>query len=367
MKLNKWGTTAAALVFALGVAACSSSTDAASSSTPSSAAPSSSAAGSMTSGAMSSEAMTSADTGGAAGATKDVKDLTIGFAQRTADAPYYVAMQKEAEKIAQEKGFKLLFQSGNGDPVQQVDQVTTMISQGVDVMLVNAISPDTEKSQMAKAAGEVPLLFIDTPIDGVGFTTVQSDNEAIGVESGKLLAARVGTGTTINLAILNGGPTDITVGPARRSGFLAGLEAGGVKANVVAEADAGYAQDKAVAATENMLAAHPDIDVVFGYNDGMALGALQVLKSQGNTKVLVAGVDGQKEALQAIKDGGCNSQFVSTGLNSPSEAARKAIEIAIAVGTGEKAADSYPPVNNTDVAGIDCNNVDKYFDAGSVF
>ena len=216
-------------------------------------------------------------------------------------------------------------------------------------------------------AAKVPLLFIDTPIPGVGFTTVQSDNEAIGVESGKLMAARVGDGKTINLAILNGGPTDVTVGPARRAGFLKGLEAGGVKYKIVAEAVASYAQDKAVGASENMLAAHPDIDAFFGYNDAMSLGALQVLKNKKNTKVLVSGVDGQKEALAAIKDGGCTGQYVSTGLNSPSEAATKAIEIAIAVATGEKKKSDYPPVAKTTVAGIDCKNITKYYDPKSVF
>ncbi|MEO6473348.1 MAG: substrate-binding domain-containing protein, partial [Aeromicrobium sp.] len=302
-----------------------------------------------------------------AGDAASVEELTIGFAQRTADAPYYVAMQKEAERLADEKGFKLVFQSANGDPVQQLDQVQTMLSQGVDVLLVNAVSPDTEKSQMTQAAGEVPLLFIDTPIPDVGFTTVQSDNEAIGAEAGKLFAARVGEGKTINLAILNGGPTDVTVGPARRAGFLKGLESGGVKYEIVTEATADYAQDKAVSATEDMLAANPEIDAIFGYNDAMSLGALQVIKNQKNTKVLVAGVDGQKEALAAIDADGCDGQYVSTGLNSPSEAAAKAIEIAIAVGTGEKSTDDYPEIDLTTVAGIDCNNIADYYDPESVF
>jgi ribose transport system substrate-binding protein len=305
--------------------------------------------------------------GSTSSSAKKVSDVTIGFAQRTADGPYYVAMQKEAERQAKEQGFKLLFQSANGDPVQQIDQAQTMLSQNVDVVLVNAVSPDTEKGQMQSVADKKPLLFIDTPIPGVGFTTVQSDNKKIGEESGRLMAQRIGKGKTVKLAILNGGPTDVTVGPARREGFLAGLEGGGVTAEIVAEADAGYAQDQAVGRTEDMLAAHPDIDVIFGYNDGMSLGALTVLRNQNNTRVLVGGVDGQKEALAEIQKNGCDGQFVSTGLNSPSEAAAKAIEIALAVATGKKSPKDFPAVQNTEAAGIDCNNVDTYYDPASVF
>ncbi len=300
-------------------------------------------------------------------AHKDVKDVKIGFAQRTANAPYYVAMQKEAERLATEQGFQLLFQSANGDPVTQIDQVQTMLSQGVDALIVNAVSPGTEKQQMTAAAGQKPLLFIDTPVPDVGFTAVQSDNATIGQGSGKLMAQRLGGGKSVKLAILNGGPTDVDVGPARRNGFLDGLKQNGVTATIVGEADAEYTQDQAVARTEDLLAAHPDIDAIFGYNDAMTLGALSVLKNRGNTHVLVSGVDGQREALAAIKNGGCAGQYVSTGLNSPTLAARDAVTIALDVATGAKAQAGYPKSNYTQAAGIDCHDIDQYYDPASNF
>jgi len=298
---------------------------------------------------------------------KDVKQVKIGFAQQTLTAPYYVAMQKEAEKIAQQKGFKLVFQAANGDPVQQINQVQDMVSQGVDVIVVNAVSPGTERTQLSAIAKNKPLLFIDTSIPNVGFTTVQSDNAAIGEDSGELMAKRIGAGKTINLAILNGGPRDEIVGPDRRKGFLAGLKKGGVQYKIVGEANAGYAQGEAVTATENLLAAQSDIDVIFGYNDSMALGALQTLKTKKNTKVLLAGVDGQKQAFAAIKDGGCSGQYVSTGLNSPVIAANSAFDIAVKVATGESKSDAFPKVSFTKAVGIGCKNVSQYYKPDSVF
>ena len=298
---------------------------------------------------------------------KGVTSLTIGFAQRTSNAPYYVAMQKEAQRLATEQHFKLLFQSAGGDPVQQINQVQTMQSQGVDVLIVNAASAGTEKVQMTAAAKQKPLLFIDTPIPGVGFTTVQSDNLTIGHEAGSLLAQRLGRGKTVKIAILNGGPADVDVGPVRRKGFLTGLKDGGVTYQIVAEANANYTQDQAVAQTEDMLAAHRDIDVIFGYNDAMALGALTVLKNKSNRHVLVAGVDGQKQALAMIKNGGCGGQYVSTGLNSPTLAARDAIQTAIEVGTGQKKVSAFPKVTYTKAVGIDCHNVGKYYAPNSAF
>ncbi|WP_022885565.1 sugar ABC transporter substrate-binding protein [Glaciibacter superstes] len=296
-----------------------------------------------------------------------VEDITIGFLQRQLDAPFYSAMQAMAEDIAGDQGFKLLFQNAAGDPVTQLDQAQTMLSQGADVLVINAISPETQRAQIEQLADEVPVLFIDTGIPDVGVTSVSSDNYEVGKLSGGLTAERFEQGSTISVAVLNGGPNDEVVGPARQSGFLDGLEAAGVNYEVVAEASAVYAQDKAVPATESMLAAHPDVDLILGLNDSMALGALTVLNDQGNTTTLVAAsADGQKEALVAIAEG-CDARYVSTGLNSPALATERAFEIAIGLATGEKTADDFKPEEYTEAAGINCDNVADYYDPESVF
>ena len=310
----------------------------------------------------------SSSSSGGSSEGKKLSDVTIGFAQRQLDAPYYSAMVKQAQAIAKEKGFKLLVQNANGDPVTQINQINTMVSQGVDLLVVDAVSPEAEKSQLTTIGKQTPLMFIDTGIEGAGFTSVTSNNVEIGTQSGKLLAERIGSGKTVNVAILNGGPTDEVVGPDRQKGILDGLKQGGVTANVVASASGVYAKDKAVPATEDMLSAHPEINVVIGLNDAMALGAMDVLKQQGRTDVLVAAsADGQKEALQAIKDGGCTGQYVSTGLNSPKLATDEVFDIAEQVTTGKKKASDYDANSYTKAAGIGCKNVDEYLDPNSIF
>ena len=301
------------------------------------------------------------------GSADSPEDVTIGFLQRQLDAPYYSAMQAAAEDIAEEQGFTLLFQNASGDPVTQLDQAQTMLSQGADVLVVNAISPETERSQLEALADQVPLLFIDTGIPEVGVTSVGSDNAAIGRDSGEIAAERFEQGQTVSLAVINGGPNDEIVGPARQQGFIEGLESAGLTVDVVAEATGNYSQDEAVPATESVLAANPDVDLVLGLNDAMALGALTVLQDQANTTSLVAGVDGQKEAIQAILDGGCEGQYAATGLNSPSAATERALEIALQLATGEAEAGDFEAEEFIEGAGVGCDNAEEYYDENSVF
>ena len=54
---------------------------------------------------------------------------------------------------------------------------------------------------------------------------------------------------------------------------------------------------------QDLLTRYPDIDIVFGQDDPMALGALQAIKANGDEGIKVFGVNGNKDACDAIKAG----------------------------------------------------------------
>jgi ribose transport system substrate-binding protein len=309
--------------------------------------------------------------GPAGGVHSDVDDVVIGFAQQQLQAPYFAAMQVKAQEIAKEKGFKLLFQAANKDPVVQMNQMQAMLAQGANVLVVNATSVKGQKEMMTQIASKVPVIYIDTSVPGTGTTSVQSDNLTIGRESGKITAARfLGMGKkNIKMVIMTGPATDENVGPNRRQGFLDGLTEGGLKFEIKAEQSGDYAQDKGQVAAENMLAGNPDVDLVLGLNDSMALGAYNVVKDKAQYKnvYIAAAADGQKEGEALIKQGGCTGKYISTGLNSPSLAAEEALKIAVDIATGVTKPADYPPQSFTLAVGIGCQNVGEYYNEDSVF
>lgn len=300
-----------------------------------------------------------------------VKQVTVGFAQQQLQAPYFSAMQVEAERIAKKEGFKLLFQSANKDPVIQMSQMQAMLSQGANVLVVNATSVKGQKQMMTQIASQVPVIYIDTSVPGTGTTSVQSDNVTIGRESGEITAKRfLDMGKkSIKMLLLTGPATDEFVGPARRKGFLEGLKKGGLKYTIESSQPGDYAQDVGQVAAENMLAAHPDVNLIAGLNDSMALGAWNVVKNKPAYKnvYIAAAADGQKQALALIKEQGCDGRYLSTGLNSPSLAAREALQIAIAIATGKKKTGDYPKQSFTKAVGIGCKNIDQYYNPKNIF
>jgi ribose transport system substrate-binding protein len=309
--------------------------------------------------------------GPANGVKSSVDQVVVGFAQQQLQAPYFAAMQVQSQEIADEQGFKLLFQAANKDPVIQMNQMQAMISQGADVLIVNATSVKGQKEMMTQIASQIPVTYIDTSVPGTGMTSVQSDNLTIGRESGKLTAKRfLDAGKkSITMVVLTGPATDEFVGPNRRQGFLDGLKEGGLPYEIMAEQSGDYQQDKGQVAAENMLAGNPDIDLILGLNDSMALGAYNVIngKDQYKDVYVAASADGQKEALALIKSGGCDGKYISTGLNSPSLAAEEALKISVDVATGKTQPADYPPESFTKAVGIGCDNIDEYYDPNSVF
>jgi len=64
---------------------------------------------------------------------------------------------------------------------------------------------------------------------------------------------------------------------------------------------------------------------------------------------------------------GCHSQYISTGLNSPSLATIGGLKIAFAVASGQVKASSVKKLVYTKSSGIDCHNVKQFYNPKSIF
>jgi ribose transport system substrate-binding protein len=260
------------------------------------------------------------------------KDLKIGFSQVTLQSPFYVQLRDGAKAAAAKGGDTLIFLDANGDISKQNNDIQDLLTQKVDVLIIDPVNPDSVGASLdAAKARKVPVIAVDRAINGDVAATIGRDNVKMGELSGSaLLAALKAKNITDGEIIEIQGDAGGTVMKQRREGFHTAFK--GSKFKIVDGPYSEYIRANAVTAMQDLLQAHPKVKAVFAHNDDMAMGALQVLKERGRNDVLVAGVDGLSEAINAIQNG---DQYIATALNDPSYLGEVAIDVARKLAAGQ--------------------------------
>lgn len=194
----------------------------------------------------------------------------------------------------------------NNDGPTQLSQVRDAIAAHADAVVILGVDGKTEVAAGEMAAkGKVPLVFLNRrpPQDQFGspVSIVLSNDLVAGRLQMRLVADKLhDTGNVVILRGEDGHPAaiDRTQGVkeilARRPGL-----------HVLQEATGNWKRDQAEQLVTQWLASGSHIDAILCNNDEMAIGAINALKKAKIPagKVLVAGVDGTPDALDAIRSG----------------------------------------------------------------
>ena len=259
--------------------------------------------------------------------------MKIGFSQVTLQSPFYVQLKDGAEAAATAAGSELVFLDANGDVSKQNNDIQDLISQGVSVIIINPVNPDAVVPSLeAAAAAGIPVITVDRSVnDGAVAAHIGRDNVAMGRLVGDAVVARLAADGVESAKIIEiQGDAGGAVMMDRRDGFHAAIE--GTNHNIVQGPYAEYIRANAVVAMQDLLQAHPDVNVIYAHNDDMALGAMQVLTESGRNDVLISGVDGLSEALEVMADGG---PYVASALNDPKYLGDVTIQVAMALAAGK--------------------------------
>jgi ribose transport system substrate-binding protein len=284
------------------------------------------------------------------------------------NAPYYVVLTEEIRKNVESYGMKFLSADGQDDIASQITAVEDLVASGVNVLIVNPLDPLAIVTTVNSAAKTgIPVFTIDSGIDPSAeiISGVKADNIGNGYLIGEWMALKTGK-SDVNAAIISGRQGN-PVGKMKRLGFVQGFvetqlrTIGNSNLKIVSHGWGNWTNNGGLKAMEDILVAHPEVNLLFAENDAMAMGALKAIKEAGLAgKVLVAGVDGQKEAYQLIQSG----DLGATGLNSPGVMAEIMIETIVKYLNGEKNIDKNIL---TPAVLITKENVDQYYDPRAFF
>lgn len=288
------------------------------------------------------------DTSSAAETGKSEADkIVIGMTLYSLKNEFTVRLANAATAKAEELGVEIKIYDGNYDPSTQINQIETMIADGVDGIVLNP------QDAQALAAGVDKAVEANIPVVGVN-TRVESDKLTSYIGSQDVYAGEL---EMQNIADLLGGKGNIVIieGPMGQSAQIERRQ--GIQnildkypdIKVLAEKTANWSRSEAMTIMENWLQAFDQIDAVVGENDEMALGARQAIEAKGLDTPCI-GVDGITDALNAVETGSLAASIFQDGAGQAS----KAVEVLVNAIKGEAVEKEYwidfEPVTKDNVA-----------------
>lgn len=272
------------------------------------------------------------------------KGLVIGWSQRgISGSDWWKTMIAGGEAEAKKIGAKLIVLDANGDTTRQNQDVQTLITQGVDVVIINANDPIGVGASVKslKRAG-IPLIAVNSNLDAKLvpdiFCYVAEDQFATGGKAGKVIAQKAvekwGDHDAIKLASIGGFPGDV-ISDLRFNGFMDGYNSimkshPNVKTTVVPMKFGEWKPDKALGPIRDMATANPDLKIMFSMSDVMQGGIEQGLKEAGLwDKVLEGSYDGGMNSIKEMVDNP-NGPLQADASNQPWDQAVLAVKMAVA-------------------------------------
>jgi D-xylose transport system substrate-binding protein len=257
----------------------------------------------------------------------------------TFDRPYMEARLKQLCAKCE-----VLYQNADQDSAKQLSQAESMFTQGVKVLILDAVDAKAAEGIVNSAKGKsVPVVAYDRLATGPVDYYVSFDNKKVGVVQGQALLDAVTKGGDPNrgqIVMINGSPTDPNAADFK-AGAHSVLDG---KVTLGKEYDTpDWSPDKAQQEMEQAITAlgKDKIIGVYAANDGTSGGAIAAMKGAGFTTIpFITGQDAELAAIQRILAG----QQGMTVYKAIKPEAEVAAEMAISAATG-KAYSGQPTVS----------------------
>ena len=236
---------------------------------------------------------------------------------------------------------ELEYANSNQDAAQQQSQAESMLTKGIDVMVLDPVDGAAAEAIVNAAESQgVPVVSYDRLASGPVSYYVSFDNEKVGQLQGEALLDQVGDGASI--VMINGSPTDPNAGQFK-AGAHSALD-GNVE--IAKEFDTpDWSPDKAQSEMQAAISAlgADKIDGVYSANDGMAAGIFAAMKSAGFDPIPpLTGQDAQIDGIQRVLSGD-QSMTIYKAIKPEAEAAAA---MAVSLIKGEDYPDASDSIDN---------------------
>jgi D-xylose transport system substrate-binding protein len=240
------------------------------------------------------------------------------------DKPYFENKVKELCS-----GCTVQYANANASAATQAQQVSTMITKGVKVIVISAQDSAAIKSSIQQAVNKgIKVVAYDRLAQGPVSAYVSFDNVQVGKLQGEALLTSLGSKATTKskVVMINGDDADPNAGQFKKGAHQA-LDG---KVNIAYE-QSGLWKDSV--AGQKMSAAITQLGAkniagVYSANDGMAGGIATVLKGAGISGIPLTGQDAELAGIQRIVAGTQSSTVYKAFKPEAEAAATLAVDLA---------------------------------------
>ena len=284
---------------------------------------------------------------------EEEKVYTFGFSGIDMENPYFITLENAIREVIEDEEAIMVTKDPASDANLQAQQIQEMIDAGIDAIFISPVDwiEITPSLQVLKDAG-VTIINVDTQVKEMGYVDayVGSNNEEAGYICGADLIERCPEGGKVLILEC---PTQNSIND-RITGFEKALSKAEVGFEVVDRIDTNGEFEKALNATKELLAAHPEVTVIMCGNDQTAVGATTAVNLLEMKDVIIYGVDGSPDIKKELKKP--DSQIAGTAAQSPINMGKIAAKLGLDILNGEE----FEKETYIDVFMIDKDNVEMY-------
>jgi ribose transport system substrate-binding protein len=258
----------------------------------------------------------------AAGCGRNQKAV-VGVVPKGANHIFWQTVHAGAIKAAREYGFDIQWNAPalEIDSSRQIEIVDSMINQHLAGIVLAPVDKSALVTVVERASrAGIPVAIFDSGIDTERILCYVATNN---LEAGRMAGRRMGE-------ILGGkgkvGVVGFMPGSAstmqREDGFTQAVRQNSPGVEIVGVQFGMADRAKAMAVTENLLTAHPDLAGLYADNESSAEGALQAVKTRGVGNVKLVVMDSSESLLAALRAGDIDSIVVQNPFRMGYESTR---------------------------------------------
>lgn len=252
------------------------------------------------------------------------KPIIVGFAQLGSESAWRSANSESVKSAAKDAGINLIFQNAEGSQPLQKQIIKDFIIQQVDVIILPPlVSTGWEEILTEAKKAKIPIILADREIKpnntNLYSTFVGEDFMLEGEKAAKWLVNNTSPNKQVNIVELKGlaGSSPAT---DRAKGFRLIIQ-NHPNITFLDSVTGDFIKVKGKLEMKKLLKKYGSkINVVFAHNDDMALGAIEAIEEYGlrpGKDILIVSIDGERAALQKIKEGKANVSVECTPLLGP--------------------------------------------------